>query len=124
MDWFNLMPYISYALTVIGYMPEIYALLYVICTKKQMKPYASNSIWGIWISAAIIYAVYAYLKGEYTFVLSNGITAVLCSTVFALRLMQPVLPASHPQLPFIGIDVVNDIPAPSMTPPSLEQDFA
>lgn len=113
MNLFNLMPYVSYALTIIGYTPEIYALLYVICTKKQIKPYASNSIWGIWISAAIIYAVYAYLKGEYAFVLSNGITAVLCSTVFALRLMQPVLP---PQLPFIGVenmDVINDIPSPS-----------
>lgn len=81
----------------------------MIYTKRTIKPYASNSIWAIWISAAIIYAVYAYLSGQYAFVLSNGITAVLCSLVFILRLIHqhrqqkiPILPTT---IQDIGLDV-------------------
>jgi len=85
----DIMPIISYGLTVIGYMPEIYALLYVIITKKTIKPTINNSIWFIWIGAAVTYAVYAWFIGQYVFVVSNGITASLCSIVFILRLLQP-----------------------------------
>jgi amino acid transporter len=80
----------------------------MIYTKRTMKPYASNSIWAIWISAAVIYAVYAYLTGQYAFVLSNGITAVLCGLVFILRLIHQHRQQKNPALPMtihdIGLD--------------------
>lgn len=111
MQLLELMPLVSYALTVIGYLPELYALTYMIYTKRTIRPYASNSIWAIWISAAVIYAVYAYLRGEYAFVLSNGITAILCCLVFVLRLLHQRQLKKIPALPMtvgdIGLDVAN-----------------
>jgi len=106
---FELMPLISYVLTVVGYMPEIGALVYSLYTKKPVQSRATNSIWAIWISAAIIYAVYAYLRGEYAFVLSNGITAVLCCIVFILRLMyhrqQKMIAILPSTIHDIGVDI-------------------
>ena len=99
-SYLDIMPIVSYALTIIGYMPEIYTLSYVLVYKKSTRPYVGSSIWFIWIGAAMTYGVYAYIIGQYVFVISNAITAALCLIVFCLRLAQPreLLPITNPNI--------------------------
>jgi hypothetical protein len=108
--YLDLMPLVSYVLSVIGYMPEIYSLLYMICTKKEpaSRVINSNSIWVIWVASALIYVGYAIFKGEYVFALSNGITASLCSLIFILRmLVPPMSPQSPASSESVGITIEN-----------------
>ena len=77
---------------IVGYLPEIYFLIYNIIYKNKKKKLDinfSNSIWVIWIIAAIIYIIYASVNKQYVYVISNLITTVFCLLIFILKKMQP-----------------------------------
>ncbi len=86
----DIIPIVSYVLTVLGYLPEIYALIYQLIYKKKVNINVNNSIWVIWITSGILYIIYASITNQVVFIISNMITVLFCLIVFILRKCQPV----------------------------------
>lgn len=76
---------ISSILSLVGYLPELYNLLYCIFFKKPYNEYSNKMIWFIWIAASSFGFGYAIsIKNEYL-IINYGINTLLNTTIFLLR---------------------------------------
>ena len=87
-SYIDILAIVSFILTIVGYLPEVYTLMYTIIYKKKLNVNVSNSIWAIWIIAALLYVIYASITKQYVFVISNSITLFFNSLIFILKTIE------------------------------------
>ena len=76
---------VSSVLVVIGYVPELYNLIYSIFMNKPYNEYSNKLIWMIWIFASSFGLSYGICIKDKYLIINYGINTLLNTSIFLLR---------------------------------------